>query len=321
MKAPDWIPEGPWEGFVEMRKKIRKPLTEAAAKLIFKKLEGFKEAGQDVATILNNSIENSWQSVFEERERRQESRPGQRSSLPQLGKHGQATANNAQDWLESQGMDDTLEEKRRFASLITGMSDYYKSEVSRVVLGIYWEGLRQYSFEAIEKACWAHTQLPDEAGRWMPRNSDIIKMIEGNTVDQAAQAWSKVDTAVRTRGIYDDLIFDDAIIHRVVADMGGWVALCSKSGDEWPFVGKEFQTRYRAFRVRGEAVKDYPAKLTGHANAVNGAAGQMQLPPILIGDTEKAKQVFKRGQGATLIGMKSVNEMASALLLLGESQS
>lgn len=311
MNIPDWIPEDAWAGFLEMRKKIKKPLTDHAAKLIIGKLEGFKAAGQCVRTILNNSIENSWQSVFEDRERRQEARPGQRGALPQLGKHGQATANNAQDWLESQGMDDTLEEKRRFASLITGMSDYYKSEVSRVVLGIYWEGLRQYSYEAIEKACWSHTQLPDEAGRWMPRNSDIIKMIEGSTVDQAAQAWSKVDTAVRTRGIYDDLIFDDAIIHRVVADMGGWVALCSKSGDEWPFVGKEFQTRYRAFRVRGEAVTEYPAKLTGHANAVNSAAGQDQLPPILIGNLEQAKQVFKRGTGAKIVGMMRINEVSA----------
>lgn len=320
MKAPEWIPEGPWAGFVEMRKKIKKPMTDAAAKLIFKKLEGFRDAGQCVATILNNSIENSWQSVFEERERRTEARPGQRSALPQLGKHGQATANNAQDWLESQGMDDTLEEKRRFASLITGLSDYYKSEVSRAVLGIYWEGLKHFSYEAIEKACWAHTQLPDEAGRWMPRNSDIIKMIEGNTVDQAAQAWSKVDQAIRVRGTWDDVIFDDAIIHRVIADMGGWVALGSKGGDEWPFVGKEFQTRYRSFRSRGVAVTDYPARLTGMANAHNASNNQPLLPPILIGDGEKAKQVFKRGSGASLLGMMHANDAARGLFLLTDGE-
>ena len=305
---PDWLPLDAWEGFVEMRKKIKKPMTDHAANLIIKKLDGFREAGQCVRTILNNSIENSWQSVFEDRERRQESRPGQRSSLPQLGKHGQSTANNAQDWLESQGMDDSLEEKRRFAALITGLSDYYKSEVSRAVLGIYWEGLRHYSYEAIEKACWAHTQLPDEAGRWMPRNSDIIKMIEGNTVDQAAQAWSKVDTAIRVRGTWDDVIFDDAIIHRVIADMGGWVQLGSHNDEKWPFIGKEFQTRYRSFRSRGVAVTDYPARLTGMANAHNASNHQPLLPPVLYGDAEKARSVFKRGSGANLVGMSHINE-------------
>lgn len=192
-------------------------------------------------------------------------------------------------------MEDNIDERRRFAALLTALSDYYKSEISKAVAGIYWQGLKQYDYEAIERACWAHTQLPDEAGRWMPRNSDIIKMIEGSTVDQAAVAWSKVETAVRTRGSWDDLIFDDPLIHRVVADMGGWVKLCSTPEEkDLHFAGKEFQTRYRAFRMRGEH-PDYPARLTGQANAHNAAHNLPLLPPIMVGDTEKAKQVFKLG--------------------------
>lgn len=292
---PDWLPVEAWAGFVEMRKKIKKPMTLHAEGLIVKKLDTFRAQGQDVERILNNSIENSWQSVFEDRERRQESRPGQRAALPQLGKHGQSTANSAQDWLEAQGMDDSLEEKRRFATLITGLSDYYKSEVSRAVLGIYWEGLRHFSYEAIEKACWAHTQLPDEAGRWMPRNSDIIKMLEGSTVDKAAQAWSKVDRAVRERGTWDDVVFDDPIIHRVIADMGGWISFGTKTEGEkgeWPFVAKEFQTRYRSFRATGQ-IPEHPLRLSGLANSHNAAGGRPLLPPILIGDIERAKLVIK----------------------------
>lgn len=295
MTVPDWIPADAWAGFAEMRKKLKKPLTDAAAKLIIARLETFHDAGQDVGRILNNSVENGWQGVFEDRERRNEARPGQRSSLPQLGKHGQATANSAQDWLEASGMDDTLDEKRRFATLITGLSDYYKSEVSRAVLGIYWEGLRQYSYEAVEKACWAHTQLPDEAGRWMPRNSDIIKMISGSTLDQAAQAWSKVDATMRTRGTWDDIAFDDPIIHRVIADMGGWVLMGTKTEGEkgeWPFVAKEFQARYRSYRSSGQ-IPEYPLRLVGIANSQNSAGSRPTLPAILVGDVEKARLVIK----------------------------
>lgn len=189
-------------------------------------------------------------------------------------------------------MHDNIEERRRFAALMTALSDYYKSDISKASAGIYWEGLKQYDYPAIEKACWAHTQLPDEAGRWLPRNSDIIKMIEGSTVDQAAIAWTKVDTAVRTRGTWDDVVFDDALIHRVIADMGGWVLVGSKGDDEWPFVGKEFQQRYRGFRMRDQ-LPDYPPKLTGIANAANRAAGKPLLPPILLGDQEKAKAVIR----------------------------
>lgn len=302
---PDWMPMEAWNGYIEMRKKMKKPMTDHALRLRISDLHKFKELGHDVEAILNQSTANNWTDLYEPKDRR-EATGGKRNALPQLGKHGQATANNAKEWLEAAGMDNTLEEKRRFATLITGLSDYYKSEVSRAVLGIYWEGLKQYSYEAIEKACWAHTQLPDEAGRWMPRNSDIIKMIDGSTVDQAAQAWSKVDTAVRVRGTWDDLVFDDPLIHRVIADMGGWVLLGTKTeGDkgEWPFIAKEFQTRYRSFRIHGQ-MPEYPRVLTGIANAHNAAGSRPLLPPILVGDVEKAKLVIKGKVDQLLIAEK-----------------
>lgn len=195
-------------------------------------------------------------------------------------------------------MEDSIDERRRFASLLTALSDYYKSEISKAVAGIYWNGLKQYDYEAIEKACWAHTQLPDEAGRWMPRNSDIIKMIEGGTVDQAAIAWTKVDSAIRVRGTWDDVAFDDPIIHRVIADMGGWVKVGSADDKEYPFVGKEFQTRYRSFKMRG-TVPDYPRWLTGISNAHNQSQGRPRLPVVLIGDVQKAEQVIKAGNGGS----------------------
>ena len=31
---PEWIPSDAWAGFAEMRKKLKKPLTDAAAKLV-----------------------------------------------------------------------------------------------------------------------------------------------------------------------------------------------------------------------------------------------------------------------------------------------
>lgn len=204
-------------------------------------------------------------------------------------------------------MRDTIDERKRFASLLTALADYYDKEISKATAGIYWAGLRQFDYEAIEKAAWAHTQLPDEAGRWFPRVGDLIKLMDGGTDDQAAQAWSKVDTAIRTRGTWDDVAFDDPLIHRVIADMGGWVLIGSKDDKEWPFVAKEFQARYRAFRQRGET-PEYPPRLTGIANAQNAQQGMPRLPAILIGDVEKAKQVIRGGNGAAQIGMRPAAE-------------
>ena len=62
---PEWIPKETWDAFIQMRKRIGKPATDYAIKLIIAKLERFKNAGQDVKQVLEKSITSSWQDVFE----------------------------------------------------------------------------------------------------------------------------------------------------------------------------------------------------------------------------------------------------------------
>jgi hypothetical protein len=288
MQIPDWIPAEAWAGYVEMRAKNPKTkMTARAMELRIEDLRVFHEAGHDVGAILNQSTANSWTDVYPLKDKS----VGQRGKLPALGRKGQATADNVKQWVEESPADHMLESKKRFASLLAALSDYYGWEVSKASAGLYWEGLKQYGYEAIEQAAWAHTQSPDENGRWFPKVADFKKFMEGSTADQGALAWSRVDSAIRTRGTWDDVVFDDAVIHRVVADMGGWVLLGSKDDKEWPFVAKEFQQRYRSFKQQG-GVPEHPERLIGMANAHNRANGQPLLPPILIGDKEKAKSIL-----------------------------
>jgi hypothetical protein len=62
---PDWIEKETWDAFVQMRKRIGKPPTDYAKKLIVDKLVKFKANGQDVKQVLEKSITSSWQDVFE----------------------------------------------------------------------------------------------------------------------------------------------------------------------------------------------------------------------------------------------------------------
>lgn len=57
-----------WKAFKDMRKGKKKPLTGYAEGLVVKKLLTFHAKGYDPIEILNNSIENSWQGVFEPKE-------------------------------------------------------------------------------------------------------------------------------------------------------------------------------------------------------------------------------------------------------------
>jgi len=54
-----------FEEFIKMRIKIRKPLTEKAKELILNKLCKLTDSESDKILILEQSIENSWQGVFE----------------------------------------------------------------------------------------------------------------------------------------------------------------------------------------------------------------------------------------------------------------
>lgn len=190
-------------------------------------------------------------------------------------------------------------DKKRFLTVLTGIADYYGRELSEGVISLYWQGLKQYDIGAIEKALWLHTQNPD-SGQFMPKIADVTKHLQGRTEDQAAMAWAKVDYAVRCIGPYQDVVFDDPIIHRVVAELGGWVWLGNQESDEWPFIAKRFETLYRGYRTRGD-VPEYPPQLTGIANAHNSKEGQKRMAPVLIGDKSKAQQVLAGGSNQPLL--------------------
>jgi uncharacterized protein YdaU (DUF1376 family) len=65
---PEWMPLETWYAFLEMRKKIKKPPTEKAVELLVAKLKKFKDAGQDIQSVLEKSITSNWQDVFEIKE-------------------------------------------------------------------------------------------------------------------------------------------------------------------------------------------------------------------------------------------------------------
>jgi len=62
---PDWIPKEPWDGFVEMRKKQKKPLTDRARDLKVSELQRFQAAGHDIGAILDRSTANCWIDLYE----------------------------------------------------------------------------------------------------------------------------------------------------------------------------------------------------------------------------------------------------------------
>ena len=65
---PDWIPQEPWNAYLDMRKKLRKPATDYAKEKLVKKLTKFKKQGLDLAAILDQSTINGWADIYEPKE-------------------------------------------------------------------------------------------------------------------------------------------------------------------------------------------------------------------------------------------------------------
>lgn len=61
---PDWIPTDAWSGYVEMRAKIRAPMTTRAMELKVSELERLRNSGQDVGAVLDKSTSNNWKDVY-----------------------------------------------------------------------------------------------------------------------------------------------------------------------------------------------------------------------------------------------------------------
>ena len=64
-ELPSWIDSQIWKQYEEMRRKIRKPMLDSTRELAVKKLAAFEAKGISASDVLNNSILNSYQGLFE----------------------------------------------------------------------------------------------------------------------------------------------------------------------------------------------------------------------------------------------------------------
>lgn len=200
-----------------------------------------------------------------------------------------------------------------FSQVVNAAAELYGKPMSPMVLALWWGALKPYDLAAVREGLSRHMQNPD-TGQFMPKPADVIKFIGGTTQDGALIAWAKADRALRTVGTYQSVTFDDPTINAVLQDMGGWISLGTKTEDEWPFVAKEFENRYRGYRLRGEF--EYPKWLPGIAEAHNAQNAQRIAPPVLIGDEKLAKQVLLGGTNKQRIGFNQLDEQSFKEVLM-----
>ena len=195
-------------------------------------------------------------------------------------------------------------DRAEFFKLIANVSAFYRQDFSEFAGRVWFEAMKPFDLKAIADALNRHCVNPD-VGQFMPKPADVVRMLQGSTQDSALVAWAKVDRAVRTVGTYQSVVFDDALIHRVLTEMGGWIAMGQKEEKEWPFFKNEFVNRYRSFRGRSES-PEYPPVLVGIAEANNSKQGFGSAPPTLIGNPQVARAVLEQGSNRQFLPIQEM---------------
>ncbi len=199
------------------------------------------------------------------------------------------------------------DDKRDFLALFESLSHVYKDKLSEIKLEVYWRALKNYALVDIKRALDRHFAFPD-GGQYIPKAADIIRCLSGSHYGRAARAWTKVQGAIQRIGIYKTVVFDDALIHAVIIDMGGWVNVCQITLHELSYRSRDFERRYCDYLI-------LPPE--NYVRQLNGLFDSRAIQ--LVGHSDKAYQVLAGGVSSTaLLSYQTV--ITQALTDIGEEE-
>lgn len=188
----------------------------------------------------------------------------------------------------------TDEDKPELFSLIAKVQSFYGKDISPFALSVWWAACRQFDLDQVCGALNSHAIDP-ESGVYPPKPADVVRMLRGTATDRSRQAWGKVMDAMQRVGAYRSVVFDDAVIHAVIEDLGGWMKLCRSDMADLSYTEHRFCESYRAYVNRPSALERYPSLLLGQFEIENSLNGRLCSPPVLLGDPVKARNVLTLG--------------------------
>ncbi len=181
---------------------------------------------------------------------------------------------------------------------IAALFELHGKEVSPVLLGLYWEALRDLTAEQFREA----TGRALRECKFLPKPSELREFVGATTKADAPLAWTVVRAALRKHSYTQSVDFGP-LVNAVIRAMGGWQSLDARPTAELDVWGaKEFERLYALY-----AVKD-PAELSG--GALRGAFGGVPIR-IAIGGVMPPLQIATENQ----------NGMSAHIRQLAESKS
>lgn len=208
------------------------------------------------------------------------------------------------------------EDMAEFAKWMSNIGLLYNKDINEYLIEFYWQAFQPFSLRAVKTALQSHVKNPD-SGQYFPKPADLLRYLETSHSSHALRAWGEVHRAIRTVGCYESVVFDDPIIHAVIADMGGWLRLCRMTESETPWREKEFERRYTDYAANPPS--SYPGQLLGLIAVSHQQQGLPAQAPRLLGDGQKAQRVYQQGNAhepahpAALLGHKKTLQLSCTL--------
>ena len=190
------------------------------------------------------------------------------------------------------------------------VAELYGATISPAAVGLWDAALEPYEVEQVRKAFAAHMRDPD-GGRFMPKPAHLMRFLEGNATVLAALAWGKALEAAGSVGANTDVVFDDPAKHATIEDLGGWPKFCRTETAELSYLQHRFTQSYQAYAHKCDFT--YSRRLNGDRSPddVCTARGLPPPKPALIGDSGKAKEVYRLGSTG---GKTAITHVSAAVL-------
>lgn len=205
-------------------------------------------------------------------------------------------------------------DKAEFQALMADALAFYRQDLSRFALSVWWQACERYDIEQVAAALTTHAMDP-ERGQFAPKPADIVRQLQGTHSDRSLIAWGKVLDAAQRVGAYQSVAFDDGVIHAAIEALGGWPMVCRTSHDELPHLQRRFCEQYRTNVKRPDL--RYPPLLPGLHQQENATAGRRVAPPVLVGNKQAAENTLRTGVDGPATEIHVIDAVPQSKLLGG----
>lgn len=175
-------------------------------------------------------------------------------------------------------------DRRQFDMTIVALAELHGKELSKPLLNMYWEALKDIPFEDFNRAA----NLIVRTGKFFPKPADFREQVMAGLPIQAALAYGKVQKAFIEGGVYATVVFDDPAIHAAIDNLGGWVKFCNLTDNELKWWRKDFEKVYQGVAPLVAAGKLEPPKALPGLYALDSHATSTAKKEVYIGNKQAA---------------------------------